>query len=58
MTLCEKCNRHKSDSPEYYRSEKSKLKLMENIKLFMNILPMIQNFGDWLKKMGDKKRRK
>jgi len=57
MTLCKKCNRYKSDSPEYYRSEEIRLKIMEKIKRFVKKLSMIKDFGIWLEKQGDKRRR-
>lgn len=31
---------------------------MENIKEFVKTLPIIHDFGDWLEKIGDKRRRK
>lgn len=55
MALCEECNRYKSDSAEYYRSDKGKLKIMENITVIVKKLPMIQNFGEWLKQKGKEK---
>jgi len=58
MALCIECNGNKSARLDYYRSEEGKLKLMENIKEFAKTLPMIHNFGNWLEKIGDKRRRK
>lgn len=57
MALCEECNRNKSARLDYYRSEEGKLKVMENIREFVKILPGMHDFGDWLEKMGDKRRR-
>ncbi len=40
------------------RIDEDKFKLMENIKEFVKTLPIIHDFGDWLEKIGDKRRRK
>ncbi len=58
MVLCEECNGNKSARLDYYRGEEGKLKIMENIKRFVKTIPMIHDFGDWLEKIGDKRRRK
>lgn len=58
MALCEECNRNKSARLDYYRSDEGKFKLMENIKIVVKTLPMIHDFGVWLEKMGDQRRRK
>ena len=58
MALCGECNGNKSAKLDYYRSTEGKLKIMDNIKEFVKTLPIIHDFGDWLEKMGDKRRRK
>lgn len=58
MAICRECNANKSAKLDYYRSEEGKIKLMENIKAFAKTLLMIHDFGVWLEKMGDKRRRK
>lgn len=58
MALWEECNGNKAARIDYYRNEEGKLKIMENIKEFVKTLLMIHNFGYWLEKMGDKRRRK
>ncbi|MFX1396160.1 MAG: HNH endonuclease [Promethearchaeota archaeon] len=58
MALCQECNGNKTNKLDYYRRDEGKFKLMENIKSFVKTLPMIHDFGNWLVKMGDKRRRK
>ncbi len=58
MPLCQECNGNKSAKLDYYRSNEGKFKIMENIHKFVKTLPMIHDFGAWLEKIGDKRRRK
>ncbi len=56
MALCINCNRDKGKRLDYYRSGEGRKKLMENIKYFTRNLPMISNFGEWLRKTGGTKK--
>ncbi len=58
MALCKPCNEDKSNRLEYYKSEEGKQKLQLNIREFVKDLLLIQNFGEWLKKAGDARRKK
>ena len=53
-----RCNDDKGASLKYYRSEEGRYKICDNIKEFVRSLPIIDNFGTWLKNFGDAKRRK
>lgn len=57
MALCTECNEDKSASLNYYRSEEGRYKIFDNIKEFVRTLPIIDDFGKWLKKFGDARRR-
>ncbi|KKM84923.1 hypothetical protein LCGC14_1294270 [marine sediment metagenome] len=57
MTLCRICNADKSNRLDYYRSDEGKLKLQINIEDFVKDLLLIQNFGKWLGKVGDARRK-
>ena len=52
MALCLPCNKDKGKRLDYYRSGEGRKKLMLNISYFTRNLPMISNFGDWLRKAG------
>lgn len=58
MTLCRSCNVDKSNSLDYYKSSEGKQKLLLNIREFTKDLLLIHNFGGWLKKVGDARRKK
>lgn len=58
MALCTRCNDDKSASLKYYRSEEGRYKICDNIKEFVRTLPIIDDFGKWLKNFGDARRRK
>ncbi len=53
MCLCSDCNEDKGKRLEYYESDEGRYKLLENINDFTSSLELIQNFGEWLKKVGD-----
>ncbi|MHA2008201.1 MAG: HNH endonuclease [Promethearchaeota archaeon] len=57
MSLCKSCNADKGNRLEYYKSKEGKLKLLSNIREFVKNLLLIQNFGNWLKRAGDKRRK-
>ncbi len=57
MTLCKICNAEKSNRLDYYKSDEGKLKLQLNIEGFVKDLLLIQNFGKWLGKVGDARRK-
>ena len=57
MTLCKHCNADKGNRLEYYKSNEGNQKLLLNIKEFVKDLLLIQNFGEWLKRAGDKRRK-
>lgn len=54
MPLCSKCNADKGNRLTYYQSGEGKKKLKNNIGGFAKNVPMIHNFGDWLKKEAAK----
>ncbi len=58
MTLCEDCNLDKGRKLDFYRSDNGKEQLRFNITKFVETLPIIQDFGTWLKIVGDMRRRK
>lgn len=58
MALCTICNDDKSASLKYYRSEEGRYKICDNIKEFIRTLPIIDDFGKWLKNFGDARKRK
>lgn len=58
MALCNRCNDDKSASLKYYRTEEGRYKICDNIKEFVRTLPIIDDFGKWLKNFGDARRRK
>ncbi len=57
MALCKACNENKSKSLEYYRGNEGKYKIINNIRKFIRTLPIMHDFGTWLGKMGNAKRR-
>lgn len=54
MPLCSKCNADKGNRLTYYQSDEGKNKLRFNINKIVKNLPIIHNFGDWLKKQAVK----
>lgn len=58
MALCKNCNQNKNVTIKYYMNNEGKYKLMENIRIFVKSLPLIHDFNNWLKKIGDMRRRK
>lgn len=56
MALCIQCNNDKGNRLDYYRTEEGRKKLMINIRIFTRDLPMISNFGEWLRKAGGTRR--
>lgn len=58
MALCRQCNKNKTNRLEYYKSDEGKQKLYLNIREFVKDLLLIHNFGEWIKKAGDARRKK
>jgi len=56
MAVCIPCNKDKGKRLDYYRSGEGRKKLIENIRYFTRNLPMISNFGEWLRKAGGTKK--
>lgn len=57
MVTHSECNKNKGKMTNYYNSEEGRLKLQLNIKEFVRELPIIQDFIQWLKHSGDKRRK-
>jgi len=57
MALCHRCNQDKARSLEYYQSKEGKKKLKINIGKLVETIDIIHNFGKWLEKIGDMRRR-
>ncbi len=49
MAICRECNTDKGKSVTYYRSNEGRQKILHNIQVFVRHLPLIHNFGSWLK---------
>jgi len=58
IALCKPCNSDKNNRLEYYKSDEGRQKLLLNIREFVKDVLLIHNFGDWLKKVGDARRKK
>ena len=58
MVLCRSCNENKNNRLEYYKSDEGKQKILLNIREFVGNLLLISNFGEWLKKAGDERRKR
>lgn len=57
MTLCVECNQDKGKRLEYYKSDEGKIKLRLNIQDFIKSLPLVIDFGTWLSKISDMRRK-
>ncbi len=55
MVLCEECNQDKGKRKEYFQSDVGREKILENIKKFVEKLPPIDNFLDWIKQIAKSK---
>ena len=54
MSLCQECNADKEKRLDYYQGNEGRHKLKSNIQIFIRQLPIIQDFGQLLKNIGDK----
>lgn len=57
MSLCEPCNGDKGKRLNYYRSEEGRKKLEDNIRSTVKNLTIITNFSQWLRNIGDSRRK-
>lgn len=55
MCVCRNCNLNKGKKVEYFRNEEGKEKILQNIEKFVEDLPIINDFGKWLKNRGDRR---